>query len=47
MTDNIATLTHYCLSARAAEPLVATGAPVRVPAHPDEAALLGLIAPTQ
>lgn len=38
--------THYCLSARAAEPLRAAGATeIIVAAQPDEASLLGLVTP--
>ena len=37
---------HYCLSARAAEPLQAAGAvAIRVAARPDEAGLLALVTP--
>ena len=37
---------HYCLSARAAEPLrLAGAAPHRVAAQPDEASLLALVTP--
>jgi uroporphyrinogen-III synthase len=37
---------HYCMSARAAEPLKAAGAgKVSVAAHPDEASLLALVTP--
>jgi uroporphyrinogen-III synthase len=37
-------MTHYCLSPRVAEPLVAAGAAdVRVAKHPDEAALIDLV----
>jgi uroporphyrinogen-III synthase len=39
-------LTHYCLSARAADPLSARQfSRIRIAPHPDEAALLDLIAP--
>jgi len=39
-------LVHYCLSPRAAEPLSARGfRGIRIAPHPDEAALLDLIAP--
>ncbi len=37
---------HFCMSARAAEPLRSAGAAdVRIPARPNEAALLALVAP--
>ncbi|MBI4273447.1 MAG: uroporphyrinogen-III synthase [Rhizobiales bacterium] len=37
-------MTHYCLSPRVAEPLVAAGAAdIRIAEHPNEAALFGLI----
>lgn len=37
-------MTHYCLSPRVAEPLVAAGAAdIRVAKHPDEAALIDLV----
>ena len=46
VTDRIRALSHYCLSARAAEPLRTVGAAdIRIAAHPDEASLLALILP--
>lgn len=36
---------HYCLSARAAEPLRAAGARVHIAARPDEASLVALVTP--
>ena len=42
---SVQALTHYCLSPRAAEPLAARQfSQIRVAPHPDEAALLDLIA---
>jgi uroporphyrinogen-III synthase len=38
-------LTHYCVSGEVAAPLRAAGARAEVAAHPDEAALLKLLAP--
>ena len=44
--DQIGRLPHYCLSARAGEPLGPTGAAdIRIAVHPDEASLLALIRP--
>ena len=44
LTEQARALTHYCLSARAAEPLVAAGASnIRIASHPDDTALLELI----
>lgn len=47
LTEQIRSPTHYCLSARAAEPLADMGAVrIRIAARPDEAALLALISAT-
>jgi len=44
--DAALTATHYCLAARAAEPLRAAGATrIHIAARPDEAALIDLIGP--
>ena len=44
--SEVSGLTHYCLSARAAEPLTAAGATrVVIAARPDEASLLALVTP--
>ena len=44
VTDRIRALSHYCLSARAAEPLKTVGAAdIRIAAHPDEASLLAFL----
>jgi uroporphyrinogen-III synthase len=46
LTDHARGLTHYCLSARVAEPLSAAGASdIRIASRPDDNALLELIAP--
>lgn len=44
LTEQARALTHYCLSARVAEPLSAAGATdIRIASHPDDGALLELI----
>jgi uroporphyrinogen-III synthase len=46
LSDRILALRHYCISSRAAEPLMAAGAGnVLVADRPDERAMLGLIGP--
>ena len=46
LTEQARELTHYCLSARVAEPLSAAGATdIRIASHPDNSALLELIPP--
>lgn len=45
LTEQVRALTHYCLSARVAEPLTAAGAAdIRIASHPDDNALVELIA---
>jgi uroporphyrinogen-III synthase len=44
LSAQIRSLTHFCLSARASEPLQACkAADIRIAPHPDEAALVGLL----
>ena len=44
LTEQARALTHYCLSARAAEPLMAAGVSnIRIASRPDDSALLELI----